>query len=227
MTLARNTMLAALASLALAAPAVANDTYRPYRHLENVAEDLRSDARGLVREFALHFRHTPEYAHLRSDGLEMYRLADHIEEVADDRGSVIHLQRDLAELDRLFHHTEGLLRQITIRAQQGAGGHIHGDLRHVARDMQEMAQNLHHLREDVEQLVRASQSCPWGHGVNPGYVVPGRNRHVVPGGITRPIPGGINHGVPGVHINTPTFRYNQGCGGTYIGGIGWGVRIGH
>ena len=219
MTLVRTTMLAAIASLALAVPAVA-DTYS---HIERLAESLRRDARGLNREIERHFRHTPEFVHLRSDGQAIYRLADHIEEVADDRGPVIHLRRDLAELDRLFHHTVGLMQQITIRAQRGLGGHIHGSLGHVARDLQEMAQTLHHLQEDVEQLVRASQGCPLGNG---RHVVIG---YGVPGGISRGAHGGIGYGVPGhgVQINTPSFGYSQGCRGTSMGGPGWSIRIGH
>src|SRR5690606_18505186 len=85
---------------------------------------------------------------------EMRRLASHVHDVAH-LGSFSHLERDVADLDRVFHHIEGLVAEIEHDADHnhfGHGGHFHGNTRHVRRLLNNMGETLHHLQDDLRDL---------------------------------------------------------------------------
>ncbi|NNE00103.1 MAG: hypothetical protein HKN47_22515 [Pirellulaceae bacterium] len=129
-----------------------------YNHIDQLAVTVARQARTVVSE-TRHYRHTPEYRHLRSDAIEIARLADHMHEVAHHHGSLAHLESDLAQLDAKFHHLESVFDRIERNAAVGHG-HIHGNTAHVRRLLCSMEDNLHHLQDDVRALRRAS------HGVH-------------------------------------------------------------
>lgn len=136
------------------------------RHIDNLAVRLQGQARELIGEFRLHYRHTGDYRHLISDSYQMYQLAAHIHSVTHHGGSLYHVRNDVNKLDSLFHHLEGLVRHME---QHSHGGHIHGDTRHVRRLLARMEDTLHHLQEDVEAMTDPHH----GHGVRPIVVDPG------------------------------------------------------
>ena len=197
MTFARTTLmaLAACSAIALAAPSARADTYE---HLDGLALRLQRQAAELYRDFGAHFRHTAEYAHLSSDAARLYHLAAHMHEVAHQRGGIQHLQSDVSQIDRTFHHLEGVVRQVMREASQPSGGHIHGDVRHAYTLMNRMESTLHHLKADVDQLVHAM------HG--------GHDSH-----------GGSGH--PGQH-GSPRLDIHWGNGGVHLGRNGLGIHVG-
>lgn len=123
-----------------------------YEHLDRLAVRVERSARLLVSEMR-HYRHTPEYAHLRADAKEMRRLASHMHETAHHHGSLKHLARDLAELDSSFHHFESTFARVEHNAAYGHG-HVHGNTAHVRRLIRSIENDIHHLREDVNTLRR-------------------------------------------------------------------------
>lgn len=200
MTLAKSIVLAtlALATLAFTAISAKADTYH---HIDTLAVQMQSQSRELLREFALHYRHKAGYAHLRSDTLQLYRLATHIHSVAHLRGSIQHLQSDLQQADELFHHLECVLDE----ADRSVGGHVHGSRCHVRDVMRAFADTLHHLQSDVASLAAACQI--------------GRPQFV-PQVIT---PRPTNY--PGRNYNSVS-RYGWGSSGLSFNGRGWSVNLG-
>ncbi len=140
------------------------DTARAGHHIDELAYTLRNQAVAVTREVYTGFRGTPQFEHLYSDVYEMYKLADHIHDVAHVRGSIPHIRRDMEEMDELFHHVEDLVADISRnsrsshRSRFGHHGH-HGHyghhgvssyhLRRLCRLLEEMEDTMHHLLEDV------------------------------------------------------------------------------
>ena len=102
MTIARTTMAVLIAAFGLTAASNTAEAAGP--HVDRLALQLQSQARQLRTEFSLHFRHTAQYGHMMSDASQIYGKAAHIHRVAHFSNNLPHLRRDLAEIDRLFHH---------------------------------------------------------------------------------------------------------------------------
>ena len=171
-----------------------------FDHIDHLALRLQSQSRDLYNNFRVRYRHTSEYSHLMSDAATMYRLASHVHDVAHEGCNLAHLQDDLRQLDRAFHHVEHLVDDIEHDAHYGHfgghfGGHIYGNTHDIRRKLALMEDTLHHLRDDVEELAHPAIHDPHGHslGYRPAPVVIG---------------GGSGRGV-------------------YIGGRGFGIRIGN
>lgn len=129
-----------------------------YSHIDRLAVKIRNNARRITRE-TVHYRHTREYAHMVSDANELYRLADHIHDVTHFEGNLRHLIMDLDQLDRMFHHLEGLFDQVEHNAAYG-DGHVHGNTAHVKRLLNLIENDIHHMREDVNILRRRPVIIP-------------------------------------------------------------------
>ena len=132
-------------------------------HIDDLAFTLRNQAGRALNE-ARYLRHFPDVQHLNEDLYEMYRLADHIHDVAHDGCAATdlpHLRSDVDELDELFHHVEELVNagHSPVGGRFGHGHYGHGDyhLRRLARILGEMEDTLHHLADD---LAVAGQSAP-------------------------------------------------------------------
>ena len=208
MTLAKRIVLAtlALATLAFTALSANADTHE---HIDTLAVKMQSQSRELIKEFARHYRHKPGYAHLHSDGVQLYRAAAHIHLIAHQHGSIHHLQSDLRKADRLFHHLEGVLKQ----TDQSFGGHTHGAAYHVFELMHELEDTLHHLKSDIESLDAAAHYTSGHHGT--GHH--GTGHH------------GFGYGQPyqPSHSNHASFGYRWGGGGVSISGRRWNFRLGY
>ncbi len=215
MAIARTTLAALIAAFGLTITAN-NANAAPGDHIDRLALKLQGQARGLMTEIRLHFRHTSQYGHLISDSARIYGKAAHIHRVAHISGSPTHLRRDLAELDRLFHHLEGLVANVQVHASHGHGGHLHGRTGHVNRLIAEMENTLHHMRRDMA-FVSPAPHC--GHGPVP-VPVPAPapfSGHCGHGHVSfHPVPG---HGYGGFH---PA----PGHGGIRFGNSQFGFRIG-
>jgi hypothetical protein len=127
-----------------------------FEHVDRLAIELQSQSSQLYREFRTHYSHAAHSQHLMSDAAALYRQARHLHDVAHT-GNINHMARDLAEMDRLFHHLERLVREINFDAHDdhfGHGGHVHGDTRHVRRLMNDLEDTLHHLSDDINELRR-------------------------------------------------------------------------
>ena len=151
--IARNLVLVVVAAAGLG---VANSSAEAasFEHIDRLAVELREQSSRLYWEFRSHYRHAAHANHLMSDAAKIYRLADHLHDVAHS-GNLAHMQSDLAQLDREFHHLEDLVHEIHFDAHDdhfGHGGHIHGSTRHVRRLMSEMEDTLHHLQDDLQNI---------------------------------------------------------------------------
>ena len=146
-----------------------------YSHLDRLACDILRQSDALVGE-AIHYRHTPQYRHLVHDLKQIRAFADHIHEVAHHRGSIVHLDRDLRQLDAQFHHLEDLIKDIEHNAVHGHG-HIHGRTGHVRRLLRAMENNIHHMQSDVRNLALLYQQRQqtYYYGSNRGIVIYGGN----------------------------------------------------
>jgi hypothetical protein len=121
-----------------------------YQHLDSLAVKLQGQVRELHREVDLHFRNTTAYRHLHADMEQMERAAEHIHEVAHQRGSVTHLRADVERLDRLYHHMEGVIHDLAHDRRIDRQ-----TIRHLQREMAAVGDTLHHMREDLRQLTSA------------------------------------------------------------------------
>ncbi len=172
-----------------------------YNHIDQLAVKIQRTARKLLRE-TVHFRHTPEYWHLVNDTNEMYRLATHVHEVTHFEGNLAHLQCDVDELDRQFHHVEQLLDRIDHDALYG-GGHIHGNTSHVKRMLISIEESIHHMRSDLQSI---------------------RDQAAVSRSVrTQPVPGPVHGGIYESHGRS---RYGHGGSGSTVSSGGYGSRIG-
>jgi len=175
MTIAKTIMMTVAATIAIAAGTV---NAASYEHIDQLALKIQQGSREIYNEFGTHYRHTPEYSHLRSDAATMYHLAAHTHTVAHAHGSLFHLESDLKKLDRAFHHLEDVLGRVEHNARFG-NGHTHGDTRHVRGLLKSVESNIHHLREDIEEMTRVRYRSHDVHGHSvprismPGYSVPG------------------------------------------------------
>ena len=166
MTSRRKQIALSIAVLIAASLTASTANASSYRHIDILAVKMQRQSAKLYHEFRLHFRHTPEYRHLMSDARDLYYKSKHVHEVAHHRESLHHIKRDLAALDRLFHHLEELVEKITHDADHHGHGHIHGDTHHVEAIMKRFEQNLHHLRRDVKRMVsHHDHHLHHGHGV--------------------------------------------------------------
>ena len=152
-------------------------------HVDRLARTLERQTAELHREVHLHFRPSPSYRHLDRDVAEMERLARHIHEVAHHHGGLGHVRRDVEQLDRLYHHVQDQVRTmaVTCRLDRHALAHIQGALSDVGR-------TLHHLRADLQDIGHG----PHGIGGHGGYAP---SPYAPSGGIGLNIPLGDRGGI--------------------------------
>ncbi|MCA9121622.1 MAG: hypothetical protein H6822_27000 [Planctomycetaceae bacterium] len=203
MTIAKTMVLAtlALATLAFTAISAHADTCN---HIDALAVRMQAQSRELISEFGQHYRYKTGYAHLRSDALQLYRVAVHIHSVAHVQGSVHHLRSDLNQADQLFHHMESVLRQ----NDQSFVGHKHGAAYHVFELMQELEATLHHLQTDITALDNAAHHT--GRHDGGGHYTPGHG-----------------HSNSAAAPNNTAYGYRWGNSGVSFSGRGWTFRIGN
>lgn len=145
-----NKTFASFFTLIITAATTAQVNADEYHHIDRLAVKIQRTSKQLLRE-SIHYRHTPEYRHLVADANEMYRLATHVHEVTHFEGNLRHLQNDVAELDRQFHHVETVFDRIEHNAAYGSG-HVHGNTAHVKRLLKSMEDSIHHMRADLEEI---------------------------------------------------------------------------
>ena len=122
-----------------------------YDHMDRLALRIQKQAAELFHEVKAHYRHTPEYRHLISDAVQMYRTAHRTHQIAHEHGCLRQLASSVRSLDRQFHHFEELVHDVENAARHGHG-HVHCDTRHVKRILKKMERNIHHLRDDIEEM---------------------------------------------------------------------------
>ena len=118
-----------------------------HEHIHRLAVKLQRQTAEMHAEVHAHFRATPDYVHLDRDVAEMQRLARHIHEVAHRGGSVAHLRADVEQLDRQFHHIEGVINRLAATRQIGPR-----TLSHFRGVMGDVSDTLHHLRSDLARM---------------------------------------------------------------------------
>lgn len=190
-------------SLLFISPISTQVSANEYRHIDQLALKIQRNSKRLLRE-TKHYRHSSGYRHLVADTQSLYRLAGHIHEVAHFEGNFNHLQRDVRQLDREFHHLESVFERIEHDAIYDIG-HIHGNTAHVKRLLNSIEDSIHHLAEDVATIRRR---------MNRRRPVCDAPIHIQP--IRRPVPGhghGYGYGYRGGRTS-----YGHGIGISIGGG---------
>ena len=179
--------LTLLGATSFVSTASAND----YRRINREAQRIERKATLLAQE-VVHYEAMPQHCHLVRDLEEFVRLSQHITDLVRVSGDLRHIKADVNELDRTFHHIEGLFDQIERQIARGRGVK-YGNTAHVKRLLNSVEDCIHHMQEDVAVLeVRAHRD----HYNRPVY---GSNH---------------NHGVR----NVPTYNYRRE---TYYNGGGY------
>jgi hypothetical protein len=142
--------IASLFTLIVMSATTAQVNADDYHHIDRLAVKIQKTSKQLLRE-SVHYRHTPEYRHMVADANEMYRLATHVHEVSHFEGNLRHLQNDVANLDRQFHHVESVFDRIERNAAYG-NGHVHGRTAHVKRLLISIQDSIHHMQVDLKQI---------------------------------------------------------------------------
>ena len=114
------------------------------------AHRIYSIARELSYEFSIHFRHSADYCHLRSDISRIISEARHIDHLSNSGyASLCHIMRDLEDLDHLAHH----LHAVVDRAEQCRfRGHVHGNTRHVHYLLSSLNSSIHYMQRMAQDL---------------------------------------------------------------------------
>jgi hypothetical protein len=85
--------------------------------------------------------------------------------VADGHGSAAHLRADVEKLDRLYHHVEDLVHDLSHDRRID-----YRTIRHIERELAGIGDTLHHLRDDLRRL--APVHGPHGsHMHTPGFSI--------------------------------------------------------
>ncbi|TWU07095.1 hypothetical protein CA54_55000 [Symmachiella macrocystis] len=129
-------------------------------HIDDLAAQLQRETAEFGDEIEHHFRFTPSYRHLANDARKMQRLARHIHTVAHHTSARRHIILDLAQLDKIYHHVEGLVDEMDriakYRARHGYRGDAYSlgraETRHLRRTLRRINSTLHHLQEDLHMV---------------------------------------------------------------------------
>jgi hypothetical protein len=120
---------------------------RGSRHqvVDRLAVQLERDTRTLKREADEHFRRAPDYRNFDLRVTQIARLADHIHDLAHQRGNFRHMRNDVVQIDRLFHEAERQFNAMVIwgRLDRKSVRHLRGALSQVERD-------IHTLRAELK-----------------------------------------------------------------------------
>lgn len=132
------------------------------QHVDDHAAQLKKQVQTLYSEFARNYRHTSAYHHLMSDTAQMFRLAGHIHEVAHRGGNLRHLEADVRQLDKLYHHVEDQVADMSRRGgrhNDDLHGHRHDhdshrgpDTRRARRLLSDIEDSIHHLHEELQDV---------------------------------------------------------------------------
>ena len=134
-------------------------------HIDRLAYSIKRQTALICRELRLGFRQTPHYHHLYSDVYKMYRLADHIHDVAHHAPNLPHMRSDARELDELMHHVQELLGASVADARYdfhtgvglGVSGY-HG--RRMRSLIDGLEDSVHHLLDDLNVAGRRTRPLP-------------------------------------------------------------------
>jgi len=129
-------------------------------HIDDLAAQLQRETAEFGEEIEHHFRSTPSYHHLANDARKMKRLARHIHTVAHHTSARRHIILDLAQLDKIYHHVEGLVDEMDHIARYRGRHGYHGDTytlgrsetRHLRRALRRISATMHHLQEDLQMV---------------------------------------------------------------------------
>lgn len=142
-----------------------------FRHIDQLAVKIQRTTKRLIGEVK-HYRDTAAYCHLMLGSQEIHRLATHIHDMTYFEGRLAHLESDLRELDRKFHHLESVFDRVEHDAHFGGGGYIHGNTAHVKRLLNSIEESLHNMRSDVADIRRRGsfhQDENYGYSSRPVY----------------------------------------------------------
>ena len=114
------------------------------------AHRIYSIANELSYEFSIHFRHSADYCHLRSDISRIISEARHIDRLSSSSyASLCHIVQDLEDLDHLAHH----LHAVVDRAEHCRfRGHAHGNTRQVHYLLSSLNSSIHYMQRMAQDL---------------------------------------------------------------------------
>ena len=142
-----------------------------FRHIDQLAVKIQRTTKRLISEVR-HYRDTPAYGDLLADSREIYRLATHIHDLSHFHGRLAHMESDLRELDRKFHHLESVFDRVEHDAEFYGDGRIRGNTAHVKRLLNSIADSIHQMRSDIADIRRRmslGRGDDFCHGPRPVY----------------------------------------------------------
>ena len=148
-------LLSMIAVSALTTQAQADE----YLHINNLAQLIHDKSSELHKQMK-HFRHTPHYDHVRSNALEIKRLANDIRKIAKREGSIVTLAACLDQLATYYHHTAELVDEIDFSVANGVG-RVHADASYQVKAlMVDLEDCIYQMRQDVAVIqARAYRSA--------------------------------------------------------------------
>jgi len=156
---------------------------RSFHQVDEMALELQEQAADICRELNAYFDGKPNYRHAYSDIYGIYTQARHIHELAHDGASLRHIQHDLEDIDRKFHHFERVAKLLMTPVRRtNRYGHDHHSSFHnrrLARMIRRMGYVLHDLQEEVELL--ASPRVPRQPVIRPNDRLRTPGRELDPG----------------------------------------------
>ena len=142
-----------------------------FQHIGQLAVKIQRTTKRLIGEVK-HYRDTAAYCHLMLGSQEIHRLATHVNDMTYFEGRLAHLESDLRELDRKFHHLESVFDRVEHDAHFGGGGYIYGNTAHVKRLLNSIEDSIYNMRSDVADIRRRrffQRDENYGHTSRPVY----------------------------------------------------------
>jgi hypothetical protein len=160
------------------------------RQIDNTARTLAGQTAQFSRELRLNFSDARQSRNLQQDANAMAALADHVHDVARDRGQLVRLRQDVANIDRLFHQIDARVADLERDARRPAryrafpngngyefhAGSTSGRTAHISRlrgMLNGIGATIHDLQEDLDDAVRGNgrpgMQAPFPPAGRPGF----------------------------------------------------------
>jgi hypothetical protein len=149
----RTAVFVLVASLGFSAQVASGQHHGSHRHVDRLALEVKNLASKACWEMHNSYRFYPEYEETYGEAFEMYKIAEHIHELVHYGSSAKTIDRNVVELDKLFHHIEEDVRA------WGVYGHT-GSHARLKNRMLELEDALHHLMDDVGVKSAFEESTP-------------------------------------------------------------------
>jgi len=150
-TATKTLSLSAIAALALGGFTANTSIAASCDSLVQLAHQLDAQLEKLKEDLASHYKHTPQFDHIREDVRAMLRQAEHIDQLSHSPYTPAeHFAVDVAEIDKLSHHLHALVD----RAEKSGRGHVHGNTKLTHQLLASVTATIHAMSEQIAVMRR-------------------------------------------------------------------------